>query len=92
MTQRGPIDDAMRARAQAFVAGPKAVFLALCADPPSILLAASPDSGVHAGERVKAAVTSAGGRGGGNQVLGQGSVPSVASLEAIANSFEAKNL
>jgi alanyl-tRNA synthetase len=79
----------MRARAQAFVAGSKAVFLALCADPPSILLAASPDSGVHAGERVKAAVTAAGGRGGGNQGLGQGSVPSAASLEAIANSFEA---
>jgi alanyl-tRNA synthetase len=88
-TQRGPTDDAMRARAQAFVAGSKAVFLALCADPPSILLAASPDSGVHAGERVKAAVTAAGGRGGGNQGLGQGSVPSAASLEAIANSFEA---
>jgi len=89
VTQRGPIDDAMRARAQAFVAGSKAVFLALCADPPSILLAASADSGVHAGERVKAAVTGAGGRGGGNQGLGQGSVPSAASLEAIANSFEA---
>jgi alanyl-tRNA synthetase len=89
VTQRGPIDDAMRARAQAFVAGSKAVFLALCADPPSILLAASPDSGVHAGERVKAAVTAVGGRGGGNQGLGQGSVPSAASLEGIANSFEA---
>ena len=88
VTQRGPIDDAMRARAQAFVAGSKAVFLALCTDPPSILLAASPDSGVHAGERVKAAVTAAGGRGGGNQGLGQGSVPSAASLEAIASSLE----
>jgi alanyl-tRNA synthetase len=88
VTQRGPIDDAMRARAQAFVAGSRAVFLALCADPPSILLAASPDSGVHAGERVKAAVTAVGGRGGGNPGLGQGSVPSAGSLEAIANSFE----
>jgi alanyl-tRNA synthetase len=88
VTQRGPIDDAMRARAQAFVAGSKAVFLALSTDPPSILLAASPDSGVHAGERVKAAVTVAGGRGGGNQGLGQGSVPSSASLEAIASSLE----
>ena len=81
----------MRARAQAFVAGSKAVFLALCDDPPSILLAASPDSGVHAGERVKAAVTAAGGRGGGNQGLGQGSVPSAASLETIVSSFETRN-
>ncbi len=87
VTQRGEIDDAMRVRAQAFVAGSKAVFLAISTDPPSILLAASPDSGVHAGERVKAAVTAAGGRGGGNQALAQGSVPSAASLETIAASI-----
>jgi alanyl-tRNA synthetase len=87
VTQRGEIDDAMRVRAQAFVAGSKAVFLAISTDPPSILLATSPDSGVHAGERVKAAVTAAGGRGGGNQALAQGSVPSAASLETIAASI-----
>jgi alanyl-tRNA synthetase len=87
VTQRGEIDDAMRVRAQAFVAGSKAVFLAISTDPPSILVAASPDSGVHAGERVKAAVTAAGGRGGGNQALAQGSVPSAASLEMIAASI-----
>ncbi len=79
MTQRGPIDDAMRARAQAFVAplapGAKAVFLAVCDQPPSLLLAASADSGIHAGDRIKAAVTASGGRGGGNQQLAQGSVP-----------------
>ena len=78
--QRGPIDDAMRTRAQAFVAGAKSVFLAVCDPPPSLLLAASVDSGVHAGERIKAAVTAAGGRGGGNQQLGQGSVPDAAAL------------
>ena len=76
VTQRGPIDESMRARAQALVAGGKALFLAICDDPPSLLLAASVDSGVHAGERVKAAVIAAGGRGGGNQALAQGSVPS----------------
>jgi alanyl-tRNA synthetase len=81
-TQRGPIDDAMRARAQAFVTGSKSVFLAVCENPPSVLLAASADSGVHAGERVKAAVTAAGGRGGGNQGLAQGSVPAEA-LESV---------
>jgi alanyl-tRNA synthetase len=74
ITVRGVIDDAMRARAQAFVRGPKAVFLAVSDNPASVLLAASADSGVHAGDRVKAAVTAAGGRGGGNQTLAQGSV------------------
>ncbi len=83
-TQRGTIDDAMRARAQAFVAGAKAVFLAISENPPSVLLAASADAGIHAGDRVKAAVTAAGGRGGGNAALAQGSVPSAAALESVA--------
>jgi len=82
VTQGGAIDDAMRARAQAFVAGSRAVFLAVCDNPPSVLLAASADSGVHAGDRVKAAVTAAGGRGGGNQGLAQGTVPGAA-LEGV---------
>lgn len=86
-TQRGPIDDAMRARAQAFVSGAKAVFLAVCENPPSVLLAASADSGVHAGDRVKAAVTAAGGRGGGNPGLAQGSVPSAAALESVVGAL-----
>jgi alanyl-tRNA synthetase len=78
--QRGAIDDATRARAQSFVASGKAVFLAICEDPPSILLAASPDSGVHAAERIKAAAAATGGRGGGSQTLAQASA---ASLEAL---------
>ena len=69
----------MRARAQAFVVG-KAVFLAVCEQPPSLLLAASADSGIHAGDRVKAAVAAVQGRGGGNAQLGQGSVPDAAAL------------
>jgi alanyl-tRNA synthetase len=81
--QQGAIDEAMRVRAQSFASGGKAVFLAVCQDPPSVLLAASADSGVHAGERVKAAVTAAGGRGGGNPALAQGSVPSAHALEAV---------
>jgi alanyl-tRNA synthetase len=87
-TQRGAIDDAMRARAQAFVAGPKAVFLAISENPPSVLMAASADSGVHAGDRVKAAVTAAGGRGGGNAGLAQGSVPDVKALEGVVAQLE----
>ena len=80
-TVRGAID-AVRARAQAFAAGEKAVFLAICENPPSILLAVSPDSGWHAGDRVKAAAAAAGGRGGGNQTLAQATAPRLDDLLA----------
>jgi alanyl-tRNA synthetase len=83
LRQDGVIDEAVRARAQAFVSGGKAVFLAVSQEPPSVLLAASADSGVHAGELVKAAVTAAGGRGGGNAALAQGSAPSPQALESV---------
>ena len=85
--QTGPIDEAMRARANAFIAGGKAVFLAVCENPPSVLLAASPDSGIHAGDRVKAGVTAAGGRGGGNQSLAQGSIPDKTALPTLVQSL-----
>ncbi len=87
LTQRAPIDEAMRARAQAFTAAGSAVFLAICEDPPSLLLAASPDSGIHAGDRLKAALAAAGGRGGGNQTLAQGSVPSPESLNVVTGAL-----
>ena len=84
VTHTGPIDDAVRTRAQAFIAGGKAVFLAVSDDPPSVLLAASTDSGVHAGNRVKEAVAAAGGRGGGNQTVAQGSVPAESLKNVVA--------
>lgn len=85
--EQGAIDDALRIRAQAFVAQGRAVFLAVSKNPPSLLLAASADSGVHAGDRVKSAVAAAGGRGGGNQALAQGSLPAGADLDAITSSL-----
>ena len=85
--EQGAIDDAIRTRAQAVVAQGRAVFLAVSKNPPSVLLAASADSGIHAGDRVKSAVTAAGGRGGGNQALAQGSLPAAADLDAIALSL-----
>jgi alanyl-tRNA synthetase len=87
VTEKGPIDDAMRARAQAFSAGGSAVFLAICEDPPTLLLAASPDSDIHAGERLKAALAAAGGRGGGNQTLAQGSVASPDALGVVTRAL-----
>ncbi|MEO8097859.1 MAG: DHHA1 domain-containing protein [Acidobacteriota bacterium] len=81
--QDAVIDDAMRVRAQAFVANPNAVFLAVSAAPPSVLLACSTDSGMNAGDRLKAALAKVAGRGGGNQALAQGSVPDVDALERL---------
>jgi alanyl-tRNA synthetase len=85
--EQGAIDDALRTRAQAFVAQGHAIFLAVSKNPPSVLLAASADAGIHAGDRVKSAVTATGGRGGGNQALAQGSLPATADLDAITSSL-----
>ncbi|MBX9603167.1 MAG: hypothetical protein K2X35_19340 [Bryobacteraceae bacterium] len=81
---RGSITDDVRALAAAFTAGSKAVLLALSQEPPSLLLACSADSGVHAGNQLRTAVTAHGGRGGGSPTVAQGSVPSKEALEAIA--------
>ena len=81
--QRGAIDDAMRARAQAFAAGERAAFVAICEQSPSILLAASADAGIHAGDLMKKALAAHGGRGGGNQFLAQGSVSDSAALASV---------
>jgi alanyl-tRNA synthetase len=82
-SERGNLED-LRAVAQNFTAQPKAIFLAILEEPPSVLLAASEDAGIDAGKLVKAAVTAAGGRGGGNARIAQGSVPDAAQLDAVA--------
>jgi alanyl-tRNA synthetase len=80
---RGNLED-LRAVAQSFTAQPMSVFLATLKEPPSALLAASTDSGVDAGKLLKAALTEAGGRGGGNARIAQGSVPDAMALETLA--------
>ena len=80
----------LRAMAQSFTAQPKAVFLAVVEQPPSVLLAVSEDSGLDAGQAVKAAVAGAGGRGGGTARIGQGSVPSAERLAAVVESLLAR--
>ena len=57
--------------------------MATLEDLPSALLAASADSGVDAGKVLKAALTEAGGRGGGNGRIAQGSVPDSGLLDAL---------
>jgi len=78
----GNLEDS-RALAQSFTAQPKAVFVALLDDPPALLLAVSADSGMDAGKLLKEALTQAGGRGGGNQRMAQGSLPSREALEQV---------
>ncbi|HMD50043.1 MAG TPA: alanyl-tRNA editing protein [Bryobacteraceae bacterium] len=82
------LSDDVRAEAQSFVAGAKAVFLAIGEEPPAILLAASADSGVHAGNLLKSALASAGGRGGGSAGMAQGSVPDKSALAAVVKALE----
>ena len=62
------LSDDVRAEAQSFTAGEKSIFVALAANPPSVLLAASKDSGVNA----KEALIKAGARGGGTPAMAQG--------------------
>jgi len=83
---RGNLED-LRAVAQNFTALPMSVFLATLEDPPSVLLAASADSGLDAGKLLKAALTEAGGRGGSNARIAQGSMPEVSALEKVTRAL-----
>jgi alanyl-tRNA synthetase len=76
----GSLED-FRAPAQSFTAQSKAVFTAALDEPPAVLLAVSADMGVDAGKLLKAALAQAGGRGGGNPRMAQGSVPSREALD-----------
>jgi len=75
--------DELRALAQNFTALPQAIFVATLANPPSVLMATSADAGVDAGQRLKAALGAAGGRGGGTARMAQGSVPDITLLEKV---------
>jgi alanyl-tRNA synthetase len=72
------------ALARSFTAQPKAICLAILENPPSVIYAVSSDTGIHAGQAIKQALTEVSGRGGGNAQLGQGSVPDQALLETVA--------
>jgi alanyl-tRNA synthetase len=73
--------DPLRFLAQGFCARSMAVFLGVVEQPPQLLLATSADSGIDAGKLLKAALTAAGGRGGGATRMAQGSAPSADALE-----------
>jgi alanyl-tRNA synthetase len=71
------------ALARSFTAQPKAIYLDVFENPPSVIYAVSADTGIHAGQTIKQALTAVGGRGGGNAQLAQGSVPEPALLETV---------
>jgi alanyl-tRNA synthetase len=81
------LSEESRIEAQSFTSSGPAIFLAVALNPPSVLLAASRDSGVQAGDLLKRALADASGRGGGNAVLAQGSLPSKEALEQLVQSL-----
>lgn len=79
----GELDETVRTRAQAYTGGAKAVYLGVSEARLAVLFAVSADSGVNAGQVLKAALTEVGGRGGGAATLAQGSVPDKAALDKV---------
>ena len=86
--ERGSLEE-LRAVAQNFTVRPSAVFIAALTDPPSVLLACSENAGLDAGKALKAALTEAAGRGGGNSRIAQGSVAEPGLLEPVLAKLEA---
>ncbi|HYZ85145.1 MAG TPA: DHHA1 domain-containing protein [Bryobacteraceae bacterium] len=76
------IDDEVRSEAQGFISGEKAAVLVVAESGPSILLGASPDAGLHAGNRISEVIKPLGGRGGGNATIAQATAPSIDALNA----------
>ncbi len=79
---KGTLDE-LRPLAQSFTAQPKGVFIGAVDQPATVLLATSPDSGIDAGKTLQPLLTQAGGRGGGNARMAQGSVPAKEALSTI---------
>ncbi len=73
----------LRMLALAIIGLTKSVVVAPLAEPPSLLVATSEDSGADAGKLVKEALARVGGRGGGSPRIAQGSVPSVSALDSV---------
>jgi alanyl-tRNA synthetase len=77
------IDEEAKAYAQGFTSGARSAIVVAALSSRGILLAASADSGIHAAERLKPLLAQAGGKGGGNAAIAQGSVGSPEALEAL---------
>jgi len=78
----GSIEE-LRALAQSFTEQSQAIFAAAVENPPAFLYAVSADTGIHAGQALQKALSEAGGRGGGNARVAQGSVPDREQLDRV---------
>jgi alanyl-tRNA synthetase len=83
ITSRGESVDGLRGLAQAVAAQPRALFVGTLDAPPTIVVATSADSGLDANALLKEHLAAAGGRGGGNARLAQGTVPAGDVLAAL---------
>ncbi len=82
--------ETLRGLGQAVTSMPLAVFVAAVSNPPAVLLATSPDTGIDAGALLKSLLASVGGRGGGSARLAQGMVPGRAQLETLMESLDSR--
>jgi alanyl-tRNA synthetase len=82
--------ESLRGLGQAVTSMPLAVFVGAVSNPPAVLLATSPDTGIDAGAMLKSLLASVGGRGGGSARLAQGMVPGKAQLETLLESLESR--
>ena len=80
----GILAEEIRWEAQSFAAQSKALYLATSENPAAVLLAASADAGFPAGEWLKPRLAKAGGKGGGNAQMAQGSLPGAQYLSELA--------
>jgi alanyl-tRNA synthetase len=79
--------DELRTLAQGMFELSRVVVVGVLRSPPSVLLAASEDSGVDAGKLLKERLAFVGGRGGGSPRMAQGGVPDGAVLESLVTSL-----
>lgn len=81
--------DALRHLAQAAAAESQVFCVATAAHPATVLVAASPDTGLNAGALLKTALATVGGRGGGSATLAQGTVADPAQLDLVVAALQA---
>ncbi|MEP6834199.1 MAG: DHHA1 domain-containing protein [Gemmatimonas sp.] len=78
----GPVKD-QEALAQAIATLGAAVVVITSNNPVGVMLATSADSGVDAGQTIRATVTPLGGRGGGSPRLAQASLPDASAIRTV---------
>jgi alanyl-tRNA synthetase len=75
--------EALQSLGQACAALPGVLLLGVLGAPPAVLLAASEDSGIHAGNLLRDVLAEVGGRGGGSPRVARGVVPDSPALERV---------